>query len=283
MMKKIIFVLSVLSLVAVNGIFMNAYSQCTPDFTMTEAGIEPDQDSLECIVQGAATDVTIFFKNFSSVTVGGNPITVNWLRIDSVKNIPCGLAYAVDQVDRTYDSGEVGCIKVQGVTGDAVGQYKLGIWVTINIQGLGELSGEAGQLSQSVGSDIDFSYHVRVVASAGAACPSVDTSSAANNLASTCESVDFTSINVVKENIEDLNISPNPFSGQTEITFYSVKSGNYFAKLYDVVGKEVYSEAIQVVSGSNTFRLNRGNLSKGVYMYTITDGKNNISKRIVSY
>jgi len=248
--------------------------QCTPDTTFVDPGLYPKSDSLDCIIQGQNIDVSIYFKNFT--TISG--LTITTLKIDSITNLPCGARYAVNDPDRTYGTGESGCVQVVGLTNDAVGQYKLGIYVTLDIVGIGVVQGEAGALAAQFSAP-DFSYYVRVKASQAAPCPAIDTTNAGGITAS-CVNVDYT---VVKEiqSISQLTVMPNPFTSSAVITFNSALSGSYKAILTDVVGKEVETTDLDIFTGSNRINLDRKNLSSGMYFYTITNGNESITKRLV--
>ncbi|MEX0813605.1 MAG: hypothetical protein WD048_15410 [Chitinophagales bacterium] len=153
------------------------------DYVFTEEyGLEPDYDGLECIFLNESYIDTVHIKNFTTVeTSGGSTITVNSLRVDSLTNVPTGISYAFDkgEVPVTYASGEQGCIYITGTTTAQVGDYKLGIWVTVDIEGIGTISNEASALIDQVApnSDLDFAYYLRVRA-AGTQCTAVDTANA---------------------------------------------------------------------------------------------------------
>jgi len=147
---------------------------CTALPSVTPASCTPLQlpgpglsDSLTCVVRGEQVSVTIYFQNFD--TVSG--ITIEWLRIDSLTNLPCGLALAMNDPDHTYVSGENGCMTITGLTNDSAGEYRLGIWITVKASILPfPLSGEAGALSQQFGGP-PFVYYV-TVKNPGDPCPS---------------------------------------------------------------------------------------------------------------
>lgn len=251
---------------------------CTPIDTFTEAGLYPAPDELDCVIQGEPIDVTIQFKNFDQAA----GFTVNWLRVDSITNMPCGAEYAVSETDLTFDSGEAGCIQVSGTTNDAAGQYKLGIYVTIDVSILGELSGEAGEIASSVGAG-DFSYYVRVKESGGT-CVALDTSANANNLTATCPTVDITNsvgINDLSSQIENFKFYPNPTSNTANVSFVSEKYTQYTTRIVNIFGQEMSRETLNVQAGLNTIKVDVSTLPTGVYMYTINDGKAAYTHRFV--
>lgn len=265
-----------LSLLVVCGVAFGAVAQCTPDNSFTEVGLYPEPDSLDCFVNGEAVNTVIYFKNFD--TVAG--LVIESLRVDSLTNMPCGAKYALSEVDRTYDGGQAGCIAVTGTINDVAGQYKLGIYVTLTVTGLPTpISGEAGDLASQFGAG-DFSYYVRVKANAGDACPAIDTSSSATNVIAACPTVDITSVDEIA-NIESMKFYPNPVSNTANVSFYANNAATYSVRIVNIFGQEVSSETLNVVPGLNNSQLNVSNLSTGVYIYTITDGKAVSTQRFV--
>lgn len=81
-------------------------------------------------------------------------------------------------------------------------------------------------------------------------------------------------INSVKDmdkNKSNVKFYPNPFVESTTMVIADKQPANYRLKLYDVFGKEVSSHNIH---NSNTAKINRGNLSPGIYLYKVSDEKN---------
>lgn len=276
-MKKIVtFILAFMSA----GLIYNASAQsCTPPAPTGTAGLEPDWECLPCVIQAQAYDEVIYIENFS--TVSG--ITVTQLEVDTITNAPEGLSYVINPADGKFSSGETGCVRVSGTSNDTVGDYRLNIYVRVTIDLGGapisipaqpgnylEITDLLDQIKQLPGIDTSaipsLDYYMRVRASM-ADC----------NIPDSC----MTGINQLDKAFTNMTINPNPFNNQTVISFTSEESGTYQAILFDVVGKEVRNETLNVTMGINKVTLDRGDLTKGVYFYTITDGRKSISKRIV--
>ena len=113
----------------------HAFSQvCTPEPRTGFPGLTPSTDSLACIERGIYYDEVIFLENFDSFfTQSFGVITVNFLRIDSFTNIPCGIQWETNKLDNTYGPGETGCISISGTSTDSVGQYRLGLYITVEV------------------------------------------------------------------------------------------------------------------------------------------------------
>jgi len=250
------------------GFYFEAKSQanCTPPAPVGEAGLSPEWTSLQCAEVGVAYTQIVNIENLSTVTTPIGVITVTELVVDSVVGLPSGFTYEFNP-GTILTSGQTACMEVTGTTNDPIGCYLLDIYITITIDlgplGTQTFSGEAV--------DIDFTYYVQVI-NTGMVCDCQVCDDTA-----TC----LTGITYLEEIIEEFQIHPNPFTQITEITFYSSESGIYTTEVYDIIGKEVYSAEVDVVQGINVFPFKRGELTKGVYIYTITDGESSVSQRFM--
>jgi hypothetical protein len=74
---------------------------------------------------------------------------------------------------------------------------------------------------------------------------------------------------------------PNPFNKNTNIQFNSDASKMVNLSVANMVGKVVYTSKIQANKGENTVNFTAEQLSPGVYFYTISDGKNSVTRRMV--
>lgn len=267
-MKKVFLLFATVAITSVAF----AQSICDPNAQTFDPGsLFPDDEELDCIVNAAPADVTIYFRNFDEIA----GTTVDYLIVDSISNMPCGVEYALDQEDKNYSAGEYGCIRVLGTPNDEPGQYKLGIWVTISTPLTGILSGEAGALAGAFG--LDFTYIVRLKEDAAAVCAPLDTTPGATNLTTPeCVNVDFTSINeITNPKVGSLSIAPTFVTNETVATFEAIKSGNYVMSILSVDGKEVSSQNVSFPAGTNQFTISRNNLTPGVYFLFISNGNNN--------
>ncbi len=81
--------------------------------------------------------------------------------------------------------------------------------------------------------------------------------------------------------IVKLSAVPNPFTNSTKITFNASKNSSVIFSVKNVLGKTVHTQKIEAVKGKNSIPFNKGNLSKGIYIYTLQDKKHFTSKRFV--
>jgi hypothetical protein len=74
---------------------------------------------------------------------------------------------------------------------------------------------------------------------------------------------------------------PNPFSGQTQIDINTTRSGNIQFTVNDIMGKMIYDETQTLAAGKHTITFNATGLSKGVYFYTVTNGTQKVSGKMI--
>lgn len=74
--------------------------------------------------------------------------------------------------------------------------------------------------------------------------------------------------------------TPNPFTGSTSIQFNCTANEKVIFNVFDMLGGEVYSNTINATSGINTFTYT-SKLSPGTYFYSISNGIDRVTKRMV--
>jgi len=80
----------------------------------------------------------------------------------------------------------------------------------------------------------------------------------------------------------DVLAYPNPAINDVSITMTGFDAGNYHINLYNMLGRIVKQQAVELTGDSST-RLDVSDLSRGIYLYNISDstGKILITKRLV--
>lgn len=99
-------------------------------------------------------------------------------------------------------------------------------------------------------------------------------------MGSTSLSPDPTSINELEKSLS-LNIFPNPVSEVMSLQTNAQDSDNYDLFIYDQNGHQILNQKINIPSGENISPIDVNNFSSGVYNLIISDGKNQIAKKIL--
>ena len=286
-MKKVIFTLFSFCLLYVNTNAQycghtgspSGSSQCSPSGLLTEPGLSPVSDSMPPVINGTSAPTTIQFKNFDTITFAGQVLKIQSLRIDSLGNLPAGLCWATNKANNTWGNQEDGCIKVNGTTCSAPGQYRLKIVVTAYVGA----SAPGIPISTDAGA-ANLYYYVRVNNAGDTETP-VDTAGQAANsnifVAYGPAAVCGTGINDVNSNINSLTVVPNPFNNKAIVSFYADKAGVMTERMTNMIGSEVLRKSVEVRAGENTSTIEKNNLPVGVYFYSLSDGKTVVTKRVV--
>jgi hypothetical protein len=64
----------------------------------------------------------------------------------------------------------------------------------------------------------------------------------------------------------ELNVYPNPTTGEAHITFSATAAGKYSLSIVDLQGRVINSTSGAAIEGNNTLDINLSNCSNGVYM-----------------
>ena len=73
---------------------------------------------------------------------------------------------------------------------------------------------------------------------------------------------------------------PNPSNDMTHIVFESNTSDLYTLNVVSTVGETLFSKKVQATKGMNYIPVDTKNMPTGIYIYTLSDGKNTVSKRM---
>ena len=75
---------------------------------------------------------------------------------------------------------------------------------------------------------------------------------------------------------------PNPAKDKTTVGFYLSKQSDIILSIIDLSGNKVYNQKMSdVLPGQHYIDLNLRNLNSGLYFYSLSDGKNMISKKLI--
>ena len=96
-----------------------------------------------------------------------------------------------------------------------------------------------------------------------------------------------TSVENLFAEVGDVNIYPNPFSNEVNISFYTEKTEEFTVSIFNAVGQQIFSKDLTTIKGNNTYTWNPSGttgeqLSPGVYIVKITskDRQYNKTKKL---
>ena len=86
----------------------------------------------------------------------------------------------------------------------------------------------------------------------------------------------------ISEDLQMVNVFPNPTSGNCSVSFNLTKPKSLSVKITDVLGKEVYALKNELYdAGEQRIQLNTGFLQTGLYFIQLSDGLRQITKQLV--
>jgi len=261
-----------------------SFGQCSPISLYQDSisGTWPDTiQNLPHLTQGVAYYSIIDIKtpatlieaangdsSLTTIDTLGNTYYIGTWPVDSmilvqINGLPSGLTMDCNTgVNCSFPGDVVGCANVFGTTNDPVGVYPIEILINIYTNGTITVFGITvpvqTDLYSATGNYESIDGYKIVIVSA-------------SNVSEIFHQDDF----ILFQNV------PNPFSATTSIRFNSPKSTIVEFIIIDMFGREVYAKNIAANKGVNTFEFNH-NLSAGIYMYSISNGTEQISKRMIA-
>ena len=224
-------------------------AQCTPDQTITKPLIPDSATGLPHAVAGTPYATTIFLKTPGSAMYNGIQVTIDSLQILGVTGLPSGFTYACNTPTSTWKGNSFGCIQLTG--NPTQGQQNTTNPITVNIRVYGVFLATSIYVDQA-----NNSYKIIIDAPQGIADISTNKFSLDQNM-------------------------PNPFTSETNIDYTVTKNGPVSFKVFNMLGKEVFSTSIRSEAGRNTYTFKPVNLGPGIYMYSIGSGSNTLVKRMI--
>lgn len=81
--------------------------------------------------------------------------------------------------------------------------------------------------------------------------------------------------------LKEFSTYPNPTQGNLTISFSALDASKSLTlKIYNLIGKELYTESFSPFTGIREVKFNLSQYPKGMYMIEISDGKNSRIKRV---
>lgn len=256
-MKKLL-LSNVLGLALIGGAFAQGYTPAPP------SGL-PDG------TVGTAYSQTIDFVIPDSVSVDaqdfGAPVSLPLnagisSTILAVTGLPNGLSASCDVGNCTYGPGDSGTITISGNPTEG-GTFTVAVGSTTD--GAADLpsfppffAGGLTPFPQPVPGLLDSDDYTMNVAGGGSAVEELDLS-----------------------NFDVLQNIPNPFSVSTKIKFSAPNPTTVDFKVFDLLGKQVLSNKVNAEVGVNTINFDATSLEQGAYFYSIINGNDVYTKRMI--
>ena len=178
--------------------------------------------------------------------------------------IPTGLSLGCNEPNCVLPGSVLTCAFLQGTTNDPPGIYPIEIIVNVYTH-------------------VDITYYV------GPIPITVPVETDLYAATGTYESVTGYEIvigltgEVELQGVKELALlqnSPNPYTESTNIGFSSIESDNLVFEVVDMFGRTVFYDEIFATKGTNSYVLSH-DFASGIYMYSINNGKEKISKRMI--
>ncbi len=245
-MKKTLLLLSILA----GGFAANA--QCTPDPLVT-SGISPDTATgLNVAYTGQSYSQVITFVVPQDTTVSGATVTIDRIDLDAVTGLPTNFTYGCNPASCSFAGGTSGCVDLYSTTDPTtpqIGSYPLTIETTPYVLIFGS--------PVSQGTTTYDGYYLVIEDGATAGLSQVQ-----------------------EGQMKSLIAYPNPTSGNTTIEFAMGYSSEVVFNVTNLLGEVVETQKLAATKGLNTIQLDASAMPNGIYLYTISDGKNSIAKKL---
>ena len=216
---------------------MQLSAQCEPDTAKCEDIGDPGQI---CPLKLPKAGLDVLYDEVVTIIppgtykIGETVISISYIVIDSVKNLPPGIDYFPNADILFADTAY--CAQITG-TPNQIGNFALHIYITPYI----EISGDFYPGPQVVD---DTSIVITVVDVLG------------------IEAKQMTEFQLFQ------NV-PNPFSDITRLAYYAPVNDRIELCVYNILGVQVHQESNYVLPGEHYFEFNGSELQCGTYLYRV--------------
>ncbi len=274
----------------------SVFAQCTPDPQYTVFGVYPPQDTLDigptpnglhsplpCGVVGQPYEVTFTAVVPTNYTPpGGTSITICSVQLVSMGTLPltggnagpfpAGLSYATLPTNGIFNGGTSGCAKISGTPSvAAMNDLEISTKVKVKLFSC-TITGGSTSLTQHFPSrpnetiELKGRYVLTVLANATDVCPSLL----------------FQNLNGETKRSMVVGVAPNPSTGMTYIKVGSQERTEAEFKVTDAYGQIVAVQKVVLTpTENNIIEFDGSKLSTGAYYFSIDNGKDIISDKII--
>ena len=226
---------------------------CVPDAQYSDStwGIWPD--TAQNFISGNTGVYYEQIVNFKLPSDAGalNPIyagvPITFVSLVSVDGAPPGISYSCNTSNCSWPGGDQGCATISGIPTNN-GTYP----INLLIKGCGSLFGA------TICDSVVFSNYVIQIGPVG-----IDNYELTNN-----------SLKLKKA-------FPNPSNQRSNIQYETIKSENVSFEITNLLGELILNKNVSSKIGLNSILVNTSDLSNGVYLYSISNGKTRSTKRLI--
>lgn len=226
----------------------NLTAQCEPD---TENCIDTDEPGQFCPmildngVLNVAYEETITVIPPNKFEIEDSELSILYIQIDSVKNLPPGIDYFPNA--DTFYAENAYCIQLEG-TPTQTGEFTLSIYITATV----------------------FLYETEIPV------PVVDDSSIVLTVDEFAGIIPGKPSGFrVEQNV------PNPFTEVTRLSCYTPGEEQLELSVYNILGVLVHREKAVVPPGEHTFGFDGGSLDPGTYIFKVNTREKSYSRKLV--
>jgi len=226
-----------------------AFGQCTPDANVVDpdGSGRLDPDTLHVNANSPAA-ITLTVIAPLTGNVGGGTITIHHITVKSLTNQPGWLSYVCNPGNCEFNAGVKNCVQVTSSLVPA------GLDDTIYMDVIVDVYIPIGGMPVLAVSDYNAGMPLVLI-------------------------IHPQGYGINENGYKDFNINepqPNPFTSTVKLGYFTATPQAISLKVFDMVGKEVYSEKMNSTSGENYFNFDGSNLKDGVYFYSVIDAQNRV-------
>ena len=236
--------------------FFGAQAQCTPDPQFNIVGIYPDSTTgLTGAIVGQAYDevITIISPVDTSTVILGQTIsvTIQTIELTSVTGLPPSFSYDCATTNCIFAGGSTSCavLSSPSPTSAEIGYHQIIMNTTTTV--------DAGIWGVQTQDDIIDYYYINVT----------NFTSVVNQFN------DFT--------FELKDIFPNPVNSNSKIQFISGNSTDVVFTVFNHLGEKIEEKNIAATRGINDIEISANDYANGMYLYSINNGMQRVSKRMI--
>jgi len=236
--------------------FIGVQAQCTPDPQFTLPGIYPDSATgLSNAIVGQAYNevITIISPLDTSVLYNGIvlSVTVQTIALTSVTGLPPSFSYDCAAPNCIFAGGSTSCavLSSPSPTISEIGSHQIIMNTTTTVD-----AGIGFPITQD---DVVDYYYINVT----------NATSVINQFH------DFT--------FELKDVFPNPVNNNAKIQFISGNSADVVFTVFNYLGEKIEEKHIAASRGVNDIEVSANDYANGMYLYSINNGVQIVSKRMI--